>query len=235
MVKNFIKELIKVSPGDDNYEKAVKLLTDLYALICEACNVYLFSTDDPFRSIGWKQPDFFQLLVTRTFANGYSRESISRMMLLATTGGLSRESLYILQETVLLGGLKTSDVKYMAIEEGKKLVEEREEKLKERAGNKYDSRQYYIREAVNELCSMIFIITMTLAEAEDGMAYFFKHCTEPDKEITLYRALDLADWMDEDDLWIKVYEYGIKKKIRPRDSSQEEYRKRQGVKAWQEK
>ena len=45
IVKNFIKELSKIPSDSDNYEKSVKLLADLYSLICEACNVYLFSTD----------------------------------------------------------------------------------------------------------------------------------------------------------------------------------------------
>ena len=50
----------------------------------------------------------------------YSEENISKLLLLAATGGLSRESLYVYQELVLLGELKTADVKYMAIEEAKK-------------------------------------------------------------------------------------------------------------------
>lgn len=82
-------------------------------MICDACNYYLFFTEDPFRSIGWGQQDFFGLLVRKTFAAGYSREDVSRLLLLATTGGLSRESLHIEQELVLLGELKTSDVKYI--------------------------------------------------------------------------------------------------------------------------
>jgi len=67
--------------------------------------------------------------VTKTFAAGYSRESISKLLLLAATGGLSRESLYVEQEIVLVNGLRTSDVKYIAIEEAKKLIEERINKL----------------------------------------------------------------------------------------------------------
>lgn len=58
MVKNYIKELERVSSESDYYSRSVKLLTDLYKLICQACNYYLFSTDDPFRSIGWEQQDF---------------------------------------------------------------------------------------------------------------------------------------------------------------------------------
>lgn len=67
----------------------------------------------------------FELLVKKTFADDYSREKISMLLLYAVTGGLSRESLHTFQEQALLNGLRTSDVKYTAIEEAKKLADER--------------------------------------------------------------------------------------------------------------
>lgn len=221
LVKNYIKELEKVPLESDHYAKSVKLLLDLYQLICDACNYYLFSTDDPFRSIGWRQSDFFQLLVKRTFAAGYSRETIAQLLVAATGGGLSRESLYIDQETVLLYELKTSDVKYIAIEEAQKMVEEAEKTLS--GLGKHDNKQYDLREKIKECCAMIFMIAIRLSEPEMGMKYYFKHSKEIQKEITLYCALRIVDWMDEDDLWIRVYEYGIQKKIKPRDSLQLQY------------
>lgn len=224
LVMNFIKELEKIPPESENYLKAVKLLTDLYALMCEACNCYLFSTDDPFRSIGWEQSKLFELLVKKTFTAGYSRENISQLLLYAATGGLSRESLHIGQETALLGGLRTSDVKLIAIEEAQKLVEERLEKLK--GLGKYDNRSYYLEDAVNELCGMILLISIALAEPEKGVKYYFKHSQRHDKEITLYCALDLIQWMEEDDLWIKVYEDAIRGGIKPRESLKCKYEKR---------
>lgn len=225
MVKNFIKELGKVPLDSDNYEMSVSLLTDLYCLICKACDSYLFSTEDPFRSIGWEQPDFFALVVSKTFAGGYSREKIAQLLSYAVSGGLSRESLHIQQEMVLLNSLKTSDVKYMAVEEAKKQVAERESKLG--TFKKYDSGQYALKETVNELCSIIFLITIELGEPEEGVRYFFNHSRERDKEITLYCALQLADWMDKEELWLNVYKYGLSKKITPRDSLQKEYEERQ--------
>lgn len=224
MVKNFIKELSKIPPDSDNYEKSVKLLTDLYCLICTACNIYLFSAEDPFRSIGWKQADFFALVVAKTFAIGYSRERIAQLLSYAVSGGLSRESLHIEQEIVLLNNLKTSEVKYIAIEEAKKQVEEKESTLA--SFKKYDSRQYEVEEVINELISLIFIITIDLVEPEEGIKYFFKHSKKLNKEITLYCALNLADWMGEDKLWIEIYEYGLRKRINPRDRLKEEYEKR---------
>lgn len=224
MVKNFIKELDKISLESKNYQRAVKLLTDLYCLICEACNYYLFSTEDPFRSIGWAQYKFFELVVKKIFAAGYSRESISRLLVIAATGGLSRESLYIQQEMVLISSLRTSDMKYMAIEEAKKLIEGTKEKLS-KLGN-YDDRRYEAEEAVNEFCGVILLLSVELAEAEKGVKYYFKNSQKADKEITLYCVLRLIGMIEENDLWIEVYEYGKKKEIEPRDSLQAEYEER---------
>lgn len=224
MVKNYIKELCRIPLGDVNYDKSIKLLGDLYNLICKACDYYLFSTDDPFRSIGWVQSDLFEVLVKRTFESGYSREDISALLLFAAAGGLSRESLYIQQSLVLISELKTSDIKYIAVEEAKKLIDERTEKLK--GLNKNQSGRYYLEESVNNLCDIILALQCLLGEPEKGVDYYFKHCFEINKEIVLYRALELMELLDMDELWIEIYKYGTAKKIKPRDSLVQAYERR---------
>ena len=226
MVKNYIKELEKVSVENENYEKSVKLLTDLYCLLCEACNYYLFSTDDPFRSVGLTQSDLFRRVVKRTFELGYSREKIAALLLIASSGGLSRESLYIFQESVLLSELKTTDVKYIAIEEAKKLIDDKKAKLK--GAKKNDNRRYYFEEEINNLCEMILMLTITLAEWTSGIKYYFQNCENYNQEITLYCALEVVEWLDDDELWLKIYEYGIEKKIEPRDSLIRKYNELKG-------
>jgi len=221
LVKNYIKELEKIPTKDENYAEAAKLLTDIYRLICEACNYYLFSTDDPFRSIGWEQQDLFQLVVKKNFGMGYPREKIAELLCYATSGGLSRESLHIYQESVLLAELRTSDVKYIVIEEAQKLIEERQRKLKELKKN--ESGRYCLSEMINELCGIILMIAIELAEPASGIEYYFKNCVRSDKEITLYCALDIVDWMEDDSLWIQVYEYGIGKMITPRSRLMQKY------------
>lgn len=221
MVKNYIKELEKVPFESEYYPRAVKLLSDIYHLICAACNYYLFSTEDPFRSIGWEQSNLFELLVKKTFALGYTRVNIAQLLLDATGGGLSRESLHIEQELVLLGGLKTSDVKLMAIEEAKKLIEGKTEKLMEKG--MHSNQKYYLEEAVNELCGMVLLISIRLGESEEGINYYFKYTRMLNREITLYCALDMINIIENDDLWIKVYEYGVKKRIKPRDCLKDRY------------
>ena len=215
MVENYIKELEKISVDDANYTRSAKLLTDLYHMLCEACNYYLFSTDDAFRSVGWQQPDLFQMVVKKTFGDGYSREKVSALLLYSVSGGLSRESLHIEQESVLLAELKTSDVKYMAIEEARKLIDERKQKLK--GLKKYDSKRYSLEEEINNLCDVILMTAIELAEPSSGIEYYFQNYERSDKEITLYCALKIADWVEDEELWIKIYEYGIGKKIKPRE------------------
>lgn len=215
-MKNYIKELMKISENDENHTRRVKLLSDLYRMLCEACNTYLFSTDDPFRSIGWQQPDLLSVVVKKTFEEGYSAERISLLLLMAATGGLSREALHIQQEVVLLAELKTSDTKHMAIEEAKKLIEGKKQQLK--SLKKYDNRGYYVREYIHNLCDMVLLVSIELAEMENGVKYFFDNAQEYDREIILYRALDLIEWSGNDDLWIQVYRYGLTRKIKPRES-----------------
>ena len=121
--------------------------------------------------------------------------------------------------------LKTSDVKYMVIEEAKKLVETQEVKLS--GLGKYDGKRYYLETAINELCNMILITSIDLAEPEEGIAYYFKKCRKSSQEIVLYRALDVVNQMEGDNrLWLDVYRYGLKKKIKPRECLVEEYKRR---------
>lgn len=220
-VKGYIKELEKIQPESEYYARMVKLLTDLYRLLCEACNYYYFSTDDPFRSIGWEQEDLFLLLAKKTLGAGYSGEAVRELILTASTGGLSRESLHIYHQMALLSELKTSDVKYMAIEEAEKLVEERKAGL---AGLKEDSnKKYYLEEDMNNFCDMVLLVSIALAETEKGLRFYFKNCSEANKEIILYRALSLVELLDDDGMWIQVYEYGLRKKIKPRDYLKKRY------------
>lgn len=225
MVKNYIKELGKLSPEDENYAKSVTLLTSLYRMLCYACNYYLFSTEDAFRSVGWQQAELYQLLAKKTFALGYSGETIASLLSLAVGGGLSRDSLHEDMEFAFLAELKTSDVKYMAMEEAKKQVVQKNETLAKTKKNY--SERYEIVGEINQLCAMVLMISVRLCEPEPGIEYFFEKSHERDKEIVLYRALRLMEWMDEDELWLKIYEYGLKQKIKPRDALKKKYEGRQ--------
>lgn len=225
IVKNYIKMLEPIQPSYEYYSEAVNLLMDIYNMLCYACSYYLFSTDDPFRSIGWAQPELYFLVVRKAFGAGYSREMISRMIQMAATGGISREALHMMQMRILVKELKTADVKNIAIEEGKKLIAGALSKQFQKKGNTYSD--YYFNEGINNICGVILMLYIELSEPEEGIAYYFDHCRERDQEIVLYCALDLAKWMDaQNQLWLDIYKYALKRKIKPRESLVKEYQKR---------
>lgn len=222
LVKGYIKEFLKIKAGDIYYPEMIVLFTDLYKMLCEACNYYLFSTEDPFRSVGWRQPELFGVLVKKAFEDGYKREKISAMMKLAVSGGVSPDNLSIEQGLVLCSELKTSDVKYMAIEEIKKLVDGEKAQLTKMKNN--SDQRYFIKEKINHLCDLLLVISMELAEVEEGCVYYFNHCIEREPEIVLYRALRIVEWTSNDDkVWVDIYRYGLTKKIKPRESLTRQY------------
>lgn len=221
IVKGYLKQLEKIPAESEYHPRAVKALRELYHMLCYGCSFYIFSTDDTFRSIGWEQPKVFQMLVKKTFSQGYSKEDIRQMVLDGCTGGLSRECLHEEMMIVLLGELRTSDVKYLAIEAAKELVAERKDRLK--TLKKHDYGQYDLKEAVNKLCGMILMLSIELGDTEDGVNYFFRTSMEYSKEITLFVALRYVDFVGDDRVWMWIYEYGVKKGIEPREQLRREY------------
>lgn len=222
MVKGYIKEFLKIKAEDEHYPEMIRLFSEIYKLICTACNYYLFSTEDPFRSIGWNQPELFRVLVKKMFEDGYTKENILAITALAVCEGVSRETLHVEQAFVLVSELRTSDVKYMTLESVKELADGQEGRL---SGLKNNSDQsYFIEETINRLCDLYLIISIELTEAEDGIRYYFDHCREYRNETILYRALEIVDWTDAGEkLWIDVYRYGLTRKIEPREELTAKY------------
>ena len=55
MVKDYMKKLQKIPERDEHFERSCELLLKLYSMLCYGCSYYIFSTDDPFRSVGITQ------------------------------------------------------------------------------------------------------------------------------------------------------------------------------------
>ncbi len=221
LVKGYIKALDGITSDQPEYVRAVTLLGDLYRMLCYACNYYLFSTEDPYRSVGWNQEELFSLLARKVFQIGYTRESIRKLLISVATDGVSREELPMFIGNALLRELKTSDLKYMAIEEAKKLADEAGAELRDL--KKYDSRIYSYEVKINNLCDMVLMTAISLSEPELAVPYYFKNCRERNLEIVLYRALQIVRWLGDAGLWMEVYRYGITKKITPRDDLRKEF------------
>lgn len=223
-VKNFIKELEKLDPLSPHYPQSVKLLKDLYILLCRACNYYLFSTDDPYQSIGMRQPELCYLVMNRMYSQGYTRESIREMIKLVSLVGLDRETLHVELQLILIEQLKDLKSKEIALEESLLLIEEREKELS--VLPKYDRRRYSYSNGIEKLCNLQLILSFSLEEAKAGVANFFNHLKEDDEEISLYLCLDILSVIDEDEWWIYIYEDALKHNIEPREDLKRRYQER---------
>ena len=221
-VKNFVKMLNTVPTEGVNGEESAKLLRQLYKRLAHGCGYCIFPSDDPFQSIGIRQPEFYEMLVKRTFATGFTDENIKNMLIEATTVFTDRNSLYSELETIYASSLATSDLKYKALGFIKEFVEKYEEELQNNKRNHFfDS--YRVRFCIEELCETMLIISIMLYEPENAVEYYWQHVLEWDDEVKLYKILDTIHTFGDEQLWIQVYEDGLKKNIEPRDSLKKQY------------
>lgn len=225
-VKRYVKELDKVSIDNDFYNEAVELLIKLYRMMCYACDYYLFSSTDTFQSVGISQYDFYEIFVKKALAKGFTEDAITTLVLCSATGGLSRNSLYVDQEMLLLSYLHTNDVLKITINKSKELVDAATKKVVKENG--YSTRRYLLEREIRNFCDVILMSEIKLGEFEDGYVYYFDHVKERDLEVVLYCALDIIEMYTEDDnLWIECYEYAVKnRRINPRDYLKESYIKK---------
>ncbi len=225
-VKRYVKEFDKVSIDNDFYKEAVELLIKLYRMMCYACDYYLFSSTDTFQSVGISQYDFFELITKKALAKGITEEAITTLILCSATGGLSRNSMYVEQEMLLLSYLHTNDVLQLTVNKSKELVDAATKKIVKENG--YSTRRYLLQREIQNFCDVILMSEIKLGEFEEGYVYYFDHVKERDLEVVLYCALDIIEMYTEDDnLWIECYEYAVKnRKVNPRDYLKESYIKK---------
>lgn len=228
MVKDYIKKLQKVPEGDEHFERSCELLLKLYSMLSHGCNSYIFSTDDPFRSVGMTQPELYHLVAARIFQTGWTEKNAREMIKAAAFCGLSRECLHEDLYMELIGLLKIPDTKDLIIEQTELLLREEAEKLAELKQQKkraYDSgyREFEYGENIEELNELITGLYVTMRETEKAIRSFWKYTKEREREVSLYVLLRVIDRFGDDADWKLAYEDGLKRKIKPRKLLQEIY------------
>ena len=229
MVKDYMKKLQKIPERDEHFERSCELLLKLYSMLCYGCSYYIFSTDDPFRSVGITQPELYRLVAARTFQTGWTEKNAREMIKAAAFCGLSRECLHEYLYMELSGILKIPDTKELIIEQAGLLLQEEEEKLAELNRQKkyaYDSshREFEYRENIKELNELITGLYVTMRETEKAIKSFWKYTEERNREISLYILLRVIDRFGDDADWKLAYEDGLKRRIKPREVLREKYR-----------
>lgn len=221
LVKGFIKQIDQITSEDAHFQEASDYLKKIFHLLSYACGYYLFSTDDPFRSVGIPQADFYEKVLARQFTAGYTREGIDEMTRMATEVFLDRSNLHSIMSASLIYSLKTTDMKEMLMDIIKEIISEKEQKLSEMKNNK--TAVYYLKENINELSKMYLGVNLIQMEEQEGFSYFMKHSDYMNREIALFVALDMTVIFGETDQWIWIYEKGVKMGIKPRESVKEIY------------
>ena len=222
-VKNYIKMINEIPVDGENGAESARLLRGIYKRLAYGCGYYIFSSEDPFQSVGIRQPDFYDMLVRRTFSTGFTDENLKNMLKDATTVFIDRNSLHIEMEAIYANALPATDLKYKAIAFIKEYVESYEAEIKTDTKRSHD--EYYLKTYIEEMCETLLLISISLCEPEEAVAFYWQHVHDSRPELTLYKLLDTIGSYGDDKLWISVYEEGLQKGIQPRDTLEMRYRK----------
>ena len=219
-VKRFIKDLTGI--GGENSEEAARLLAGIYEMLCYGCSYWIFSTEDPFSSVGYEKSELLSLVLNKMFYSGFTLPAIKAAVYLTLDNSSPL--------AVLLSFLKTPDTKEMALSQCDEY--RRQNAAHRKSKNLFketDTNGYYRTQRNNQAVGLYLMLKFSLYEYEEGMAYFWANYSEQKKEVALYVLL--AHYMSGEGerlnaLWIREYEKWVAAGIKPRDYLREEYEQR---------
>lgn len=223
-VKNYIKRLQMTAPETEEGKTATELLSKLYAMLSYACGYYLFNTEDPFRSIGMKQQAVLEVVIVRLLADGINAANLSKAILLIVDGYTDRETITMSLILALVHRIRTTDGRETAIAQCKRLWEKKAAAIKPK-GRGSDSYflDYWAKESLNHLVSLVFLFYAELYEFDSGIDYFLSHYKESDAEIHLYALLRHLRLYEQPALWMREFERAKKRNVEPRKTLIDEY------------
>lgn len=225
-VKRYYKTLYATPANSPEGKIATKLLWKLYDMLCYGCNYYIFNTQDPFNSAGFRQFEYFDALLKRMFSADQSIETFQKAVDSAATWQLDYNTVNADLIGILLEYLSSEDELHIVMNIAKQKADEIENALKASGRRSSASTEYYAkREKVQNLAAIVLCVCLRLEERKSGISYFKEHVDEKNKEIMLYMILEyIAEYGTEED-WILTYEEAVRKGIQPRETLQERYKK----------
>ena len=214
-VKTFYKQLNSFLPETEDGKKATDLLKELFIILSYGTHYLTFSSWNTFGAIQISQSEFLKNITLRKLSNGVTKENLEYCIDLLNVQYDPQEYhstvLYSFEEC-----LKTTDMKYMAIELLKEHAERWKEKCKKESN--YENKEY-----LDYFVECIVHIYFELYEIQEGIKYFHKYYISIDKEIKEYILLEMLEEFGFYKEWILEYESNIGK-IAYRDSLKEKYK-----------
>jgi len=225
--RRLIKSLIAVK--GENTDEAALLLVEIWRALCYTCGSYIFPTDTPFSAVGYTQPNLLDVVLAKLFYTGVTNAKIQLAVWTVLESQVDRETLPSDLQLVLIGHLKTADMKQAALDECDFFTGH----FKDPASCPYASQRFrltYSREwftidhsdDVTNLCAELYLrISIALGETDSGVEYFKSHFNWLTPEVSLFCLLNvISQYADESPTvaktWVTAYDDAVKRGISPR-------------------
>jgi hypothetical protein len=236
-VKDYIKALLEIK--GENADAAADLMVLLYRMLSYACGYYIFSTEMPFNSVGQTQLGFLDLVLSKVFYNGITKQALKKAIALVVESNVDRDTLNVSLLFMLIRKLKSPDAKELA-------TQMCEEYRKSSLGTFFIGDKRFIERnegyrhdrIVENLAELYFYLKMELHETDDAIKYYKEHVehemwinsSPTDRqwvyrsEVALYCLLrNLERSGDTEKIWVSEYEKALKRKVKPRKELEKFY------------
>lgn len=229
VVMRQIKALKLIDRSGSDYGDAVKCMIKLFKVLSQGCREYLFSSDDPFASIGIFQGDFYKMICDYVFVDNFSydSETLGDLIDCATTVSVDRVTIHEKMVSELVSHFSGNDPH---IPEMIGLVESKMSEIVKRSGRGYGE----FSSPMENLIFLIMGLYFRQEKFDRGYDFYWNMCTEyklhsvssnRDSEILFYCMMKYGRFFGiSDEIWLKYFdEYRGKIKGEPRESIIKDY------------
>lgn len=204
----------------------------IYEMLSYACDRYIFSSDDPFRAVGYRQADLLEIVLEKLFYNGYDEKTVKTAVFLTLDSNCDRETYRFELQYVLSEFFKVPDAVGLALVQCDAFRTEydsfQESKVMFKYGNQ--SGNYRKETHCNYAVEMYLLLKLKLYEYDEGISYFLKNYSDK-PSIKIYHLLGILEVDGLNDYWIREYEKAVKKRIVVHDSLKQKYERLMAEKA----
>ncbi len=212
VVKRLYKELNEYAIKEEYINEAANNMGKLYGVLIYGCEYYLFSSDDPFNSVGIGQTEFLDNLLNLYNKTLEKDDFISRAVDIMFNNYLDRNTLYSDLMKIFLKYITIPDLYYKTIEI---TDNKRKTLLNSKPGNR--TEEYSKRRKLNNYTELIFRCYFKLYEYDNALSFFEKNYMETSKEIKLYVLISILMEYKEKDIILRELTLA-EKKFKLRDS-----------------
>ena len=219
-VKRYLKILLDVPSDHPYFSQVVILIREIYKMLSYGCGVYIFTSDDPFASIGMEQEKLYGEYVARQLQLNIDEASIIEMVNGATHCYLSRECLHVMLFSVLDHYIQKQQYRDMVFNYCQRFMTSQRNFIA--TLKRHDDRLYEAKELLTNMNQLAFIFHNDTFEK--ALQYYFQNEIIKNPEISLYTLLMVIDIFYSYKEWIEAYEYGVEiKHIQPRQKLMDKY------------